>query len=211
MLPYYAGVYAYDDTDLHPTSRSTTTEVHGDLEPGRPVAMGWQGGRSAKAVKTRTSPSRSGTGDDEMRANAIHWLKAHAKDANPFFMYLNFMKVHNPNYPSPRFKGKSPGGGTYLDSLMELDDNTGQVMQAIRDLGLAENTLVVWTTDNGAWIDAWPDAGYTPFRGDKGRLSRAASACRPSPGGPARSKPARSTLICVAHGLVADFRQARPG
>jgi arylsulfatase len=42
------------------------------------------------------------------------------------------------------------------------------VVQAIRDLGLAENTLVVWTTDNGAWIDAWPDAGYTPFRGMKG-------------------------------------------
>jgi len=41
-------------------------------------------------------------------------------------------------------------------------------VQAIRDLGLAENTLVVWTTDNGAWIDAWPDAGYTPFRGMKG-------------------------------------------
>jgi arylsulfatase len=51
---------------------------------------------------------------------------------------------------------------------MELDDNTGQMMQAIRDLGLSENTLVVWTTDNGAWIDAWPDAGYTPFRGMKG-------------------------------------------
>ena len=78
------------------------------------------------------------------------------------------LKVHNPNNPSPRFKGKSPGGGTYLDALMELDDNTGQMMQAIRDLGLAENTLVIWTTDNGAWVDAWPDAGYTPFRGKKG-------------------------------------------
>ena len=48
---------------------------------------------------------------------------------------------------------------------MELDDNSGQVLQAIRDAGIAENTMVVWTTDNGAWIDAWPDAGYTPFRG----------------------------------------------
>jgi hypothetical protein len=76
-----------------------------------------------------------------MRAKAIDWLKAHAKDANPFFMYLCFLKVHNPNNPSPRFKGKSPGGGTYLDALMELDDNTGQMMQAIRDLDLSENTL----------------------------------------------------------------------
>jgi arylsulfatase len=83
-------------------------------------------------------------------------------------MYLCFMKVHNPNNPSPRFKGKSPGGGKYLDALMELDDNSGQVLQAIRDAGIGEDTLVVWTTDNGAWIDAWPDAGYTPFRGMKG-------------------------------------------
>ena len=47
---------------------------------------------------------------------------------------------------------------------MELDDNSGQIMQAVREAGIAENTLVVWTTDNGAWVDAWPDAGYTPFR-----------------------------------------------
>jgi Sulfatase len=55
-----------------------------------------------------------------------------------------------------------------LGSDPVLDDNWGQVVQAIRDLGIAENTLVIWTTDNGAWIDAWPDAGYTPFRGMKG-------------------------------------------
>src|SRR4029079_13204432 len=130
----------------------------------------WDGkaGEAPKAVKKHFTYADLSTGDDEMRAKAIDWLKAHAKDANPFFMYLCFLKVHNPNNPSPRFKGKSPGGGTYLDALMELDDNSGQVVQAIRDLGLAENTLVVWTTDNGAWIDAWPDAGYTPFRGMKG-------------------------------------------
>ena len=51
---------------------------------------------------------------------------------------------------------------------MELDDNSGQIVQALKDLGIADNTVVVWTTDNGAWLDAWPDAGYTPFRGMKG-------------------------------------------
>src|SRR5262245_32171819 len=111
-------------------------------------------------------------------------------------MYLCFLKAHNPNNPSPRWKVKSPGGGNYLDSLMELDDNSGQVVQAIRDLGIDQNTLVIWTTDNGAWIDAWPDAGYTPFRGMKGSPSRAASAFRPSPGGGAISRPAQSTWTC---------------
>jgi arylsulfatase A-like enzyme len=66
--------------------------------------------------------------------------------------------VHQPNFPSPEWKGKSPAGMPYQDALMELDDNSGRVVQTIRDLGLAENTLVIWTTDNGAWVDAWPDA-----------------------------------------------------
>jgi arylsulfatase len=83
-------------------------------------------------------------------------------------MYLNFMKLHNPTMPSPEWAGKSPGGYRYLDSLMELDHNSGRVVQAIRDAGLAENTLVIWMPDNGAWVDVWPDAGYTPFRGAKG-------------------------------------------
>ena len=145
-----------------------------------------------------------------MRASAIDWLKAHAKDDKPFFMYLCFLKVHNPNNPSPRWKGKSPGGGNYLDALMELDDNSGQVVQAIRDLGIAENTLVVWTTDNGAWIDAWPDAGYTPFRGMKGssfegRLPRAGDrlVAWPYQAGQVNMD------MSVSHGLVADLRQAR--
>jgi arylsulfatase len=77
-----------------------------------------------------------------MRETAIKWLQDHADDDEPFFMDLNFMKVHNPNFPSPEWKGKSPGRHPYLDSLMELDDNCGKVIQAIRDLGIAENTLV---------------------------------------------------------------------
>lgn len=86
-------------------------------------------------------------------------------------LYCCFMKVHQPNFPAPQFKGKSPGQYPYLDSLMELDFNSGSVIDAIRnspDPNIRDNTIVVWTTDNGAWIDAWPDAGYTPFRGEKG-------------------------------------------
>jgi arylsulfatase A-like enzyme len=168
MLPYYAGVYAYADKELHP---SFPTHDKSFMALWDQVDLSqWDGkaGAAPTAVKKEFTYADLATGDDEMRAKAIDWLKAHAKDQNPFFMYLCFLKVHNPNNPSPRWKGKSPGGGNYLDALMELDDNSGQVVQAIRDLGIDQNTLVVWTTDNGAWIDAWPDAGYTPFRGMKG-------------------------------------------
>ncbi len=169
MLPYYAGVYAYADLALHPNFPLRDPLF---MATWRQLAVlsefEGKAGSPARVTKQEFTYADLATGDDNIRATAIDWIKAHAKDANPFFMYLCFQKVHNPNNPSPHWKGKSPGGGNYLDALMELDDNTGQVIQAIRDLGIAENTLVVWTTDNGAWIDAWPDAGYTPFRGMKG-------------------------------------------
>jgi arylsulfatase len=75
------------------------------------------------------------------------------------------MKMHNPNNPAPKFAGKSRLG-RYSDSVMELDDNIGRVMDVIR--AEAPNTIVIITADNGAWQDAWPDAGTVPFRGEKG-------------------------------------------
>lgn len=129
----------------------------------------WEQKPGGQPVKTREFTYQDlPTSDNLVRQTAVAWIKQHAHDEKPFFMYLNFMKLHQPNFPSPEWKGKSPGMHPYLDSLMELDDNTGQVLQAIQDAGIDENTLVIWTTDNGAWVDAWPDAGYTPFRGEKG-------------------------------------------
>lgn len=167
MLPYYAGVYAYSDTNLTPDWPADNPEFMAEWNK---FNLGeWEGKAGETPVKTRDFTWQDlATVDSEMRETAIQWLRDHAEDEEPFFMYLNFMKVHNPNFPSPEWKGKSPGRHPYLDSLMELDDNSGQVVQAIRDLGIDENTLVIWTTDNGAWVDAWPDAGYTPFRGEKG-------------------------------------------
>jgi arylsulfatase A-like enzyme len=167
MLPYYAGVYAYPDTNLTPDWPADNPEF---MDAWNKFNLGeWEGKAGQPAVKTRDFTWQDlATVDTEMQETAIKWLQDHAADENPFFMYLNFMKVHNPNFPSPEWQGKSPGRHPYLDSLMELDDNSGKVVQAIRDLGIAENTLVIWTTDNGAWVDAWPDAGYTPFRGEKG-------------------------------------------
>ena len=167
MLPYYAGVYAYSDPNLTPDWPADNPEFMAEWSK---VNLGeWQGKAGMPPVKTREFEWQDlATVDTDMRKTAVQWLQDHAHDEQPFFMYLNFMKVHQPNFPSPEWKGKSPGRHPFLDSLMELDDNSGQVVQAIRDLGIAEDTLVVWTTDNGAWVDAWPDAGYTPFRGEKG-------------------------------------------
>jgi arylsulfatase len=80
-------------------------------------------------------------------------------------MSVNFMKMHNPNNPAPQFRGRTKLGD-YSDAMLELDYNIGRIMDTIR--AEAPDTIVIVTADNGAWQDAWPDAGTTPFRGEKG-------------------------------------------
>jgi arylsulfatase len=80
------------------------------------------------------------------------------------------MKVHQPNMPHPDYVGKSMSKSKFADSMVELDARIGRIMDKVRALGISENTLVFWTTDNGAWQDVYPDAGYTPFRGTKGTV-----------------------------------------
>jgi arylsulfatase A-like enzyme len=78
--------------------------------------------------------------------------------------------VHQPNLPHPDFIHKSLSKSKYADSVVELDAHIGAIMDKVRALGLDQNTLVFYTTDNGAWQDVYPDAGYTPFRGTKGTV-----------------------------------------
>jgi len=199
MLPYYAGVYAYDYLALQPDFPLHNQKF---MEYWNKVNLSeWSGqaGQAPQITKKKFGYADLATIDNTMREDAVNYIKKHAKDEKPFFMYLCFMKVHNPNNPSPRFKGKSPGGGNYLDSLMELDDNSGQVLQAIRDAGIAENTLVVWTTDNGAWIDAWPDAGYTPFRGMKGTSFEGGFRCPAIAWWPGHIKPGTVANEMMSH------------
>lgn len=199
MLPYYAGVYAYDYLPNQPDFPLHNKKF---MEYWDKVNLSeWSGkaGQAPQITKKKFGYEDLATIDDIMREDAIKYIKEHAKDEKPFFMYLCFMKVHNPNNPSPRFKGKSPGTGRYLDSLMELDDNSGQVLQAIREAGIAENTLVVWTTDNGAWIDAWPDAGYTPFRGMKGTSFEGGFRCPAIAWWPGHIKPGTVANEIMSH------------
>lgn len=108
--------------------------------------------------------------DEYVEKDALEFLDENATSDIPFFMHVNFMKVHQPNMPHPDFKGASLSKSKYADSIVENDTRIGRIMDKIRSLGLAENTYVFWTTDNGAWQDVYPDAGYTPFRGTKGTV-----------------------------------------
>jgi arylsulfatase A-like enzyme len=109
--------------------------------------------------------------DSYVEKAALEFLDTAAKDpSKPFFINVNFMKVHQPNMPAPEFEHKSLSKSKYADSMVELDTRIGRIMDKLRALGLDKNTLVLFTTDNGAWQDVYPDAGYTPFRGTKGTV-----------------------------------------
>jgi len=113
--------------------------------------------------------------DEYVEKATVDYLDGAAKGSKPFFMSVNFMKVHQPNMPHPDFQNQSISKSKYADSVVENDTRIGRIMDKVRALGLDKNTYVFWTTDNGAWQDVYPDAGYTPFRGTKGTVREGGS------------------------------------
>ena len=101
-------------------------------------------------------------------AAALQFIRDHAKGPQPFFLYFAHTAVHFPIHPGPKFKGKS-ANGRYGDWVEEVDWSTGQVLDSLKQLGIADNTLVIFTSDNGPWAIKGSDAGIaTPLRGAKG-------------------------------------------
>ena len=93
--------------------------------------------------------------------HAVSFITRH-KD-KPFFLYVPHSMPHVPLYCSTKFKGKS-GAGLYGDVMMEIDWSVGQITKAIKDCGIEDNTLVIFTSDNGPWVSYGNHAGVTPYR-----------------------------------------------
>ena len=167
---YYPGVYAYDDTaqNAHPFFPKYNKE-YWDFYQKAVNRYEWEGTAGKPAVKGNNGAviTLENLADFDVRQtdSAVAYIKQHAKDGKPFFMSVNFMGMHQPTSPNKAFLGKSHLGN-YSDKMMEMDANIGRIMDAIR--AEAPDTIVIHTADNGAWQDAWPDAGTTPFRGEKG-------------------------------------------
>jgi len=88
------------------------------------------------------------------------------KENVPWFCYMNTTRMHVFTHLKPSSVGKT-GHGLYPDGMVELDDHVGQLLKKLDDLGIADNTIVMYSTDNGAEVMSWPDGGTTPFRGEK--------------------------------------------
>ena len=106
--------------------------------------------------------------DDKFATYSEDFIKQMAKSDQPFFLYHCTRGAHGKNYPSPKFKGKSPAKYPYKDCIVEMDDILGRLVKTLDDTGQLENTLIFVLSDNGPMMEPWPDAGYTPFRGGIG-------------------------------------------
>jgi arylsulfatase len=148
--------------------------------------------------------------DKYVEQSALRFLEDAAKQPNqPFFININFMKVHQPNLPAPEFEHKSLSKTKFADSIVELDARIGNIMNKLRELGLDKNTLVFYTTDNGAWQDVYPDAGYTPFRGTKGTVREGGNRVPAIAVWPGKIKPGvRNHDIVGGLDLMATFASA---
>ena len=104
--------------------------------------------------------------DDEFTDAAIGWMDKQAKAGKPFLCYFNSTRMHIFTHLKKESEGKT-GLGVYPDGMVEHDGHVGRLLKKLDDLGVAENTIVVYTSDNGAEVMTWPDGGNTPYRGEK--------------------------------------------
>jgi len=110
---------------------------------------------------------RMETADDEFRDAALDFMEKAVKDEKPFFVWLNATRMHVWTRLSPEWDGKT-GHGLYADGMAQHDYDIGIVLDKLDEWGIADNTIVVYSTDNGAEKFTWPDGGTIPFRGEKG-------------------------------------------
>jgi arylsulfatase len=126
-------------------------------------------GRVGKQTIVDTGPltkKRMETIDDETTTAAIDFMQRQVKAGKPFFCWWNGTRMHLFTHVRPEMQGRS-GISEYFDGMLEHDDDVGKLLKALDDLGITDNTIVVYTTDNGPHMNSWSDGAMTPFRGEK--------------------------------------------
>jgi arylsulfatase A-like enzyme len=118
---------------------------------------------------TDTGPltkKRMETVDEEITARALAWMEKQAKAEQPFFLWYNSTAMHFRTHLADKNRGKS-GQDDYGDRMVTHDEQVGELLAKLDELGIADNTIVMYSTDNGPENDTWPDGANTPFRSQK--------------------------------------------
>jgi arylsulfatase A-like enzyme len=126
-------------------------------------------GRVGKQTVTDTGPlttKRMETVDEEITAHALDWMEQQVKADKPFFLWYNSTACHMWTHLADKNRGKS-GQDDYSDRMVTHDEQIGQMLDKLDELGIADNTFVMYSTDNGPENDTWPDGANTPFRSQK--------------------------------------------
>src|SRR5262245_33980022 len=124
-------------------------------------------------LRRHTKNRGHGAADNRTHANqeiydaAMKFVDGAVEKKKPFFLWFNTTRMHVWTHLKKESEGKT-GIGLYPDGMVEHDEMVGKVLKKIDDLGIANNTIVIYSTDNGAEKLTWPDGGSTPFFGEKG-------------------------------------------
>jgi arylsulfatase len=132
-------------------------------------------GRVGKQRIQDTGPltrKRMETFDAEVLAETLKWMDQNGRQ-KPFFLWFNSTAIHVWSHPNPKYVQMAVDEGRAEEDvvrarMIEHDEHVGAILKKLSDLGVADNTIVVYTTDNGNELLFWPDGGYAPFRGEKG-------------------------------------------
>ena len=126
-------------------------------------------GKVGKQTVKDTGPltiKRMETIDEEITAKALDWMEKQAKADKPFFLWYNATAMHMRTHLADKNRGKT-GQDDYSDRMFTHDEQIGEMLNKLDELGIADNTIVMYSTDNGPENDTWPDGANTPFRGMK--------------------------------------------
>jgi arylsulfatase A-like enzyme len=134
----------------------------------RGVLHTWADGKGGQKIEN-TGPltkKRMETIDDEITAGALDFIDKAHKENKPFFLWYNTTAMHFRTHTAEKHLGKS-GQGFYNDAMVAHDEHIGEMLDKLDELGIADDTIVMYSTDNGPHYNSWPDAGITPFRSEK--------------------------------------------
>lgn len=134
----------------------------------RGVIHSWSDGKGGQRIED-TGPltkKRMETIDYETLAAAKDYIRKQVKDGKPFFTWWNATRMHFRTHVKEDKRGIS-GQDEYSDGMVEHDMHVGELLDLLDELGIADNTIVMYSTDNGPHYNTWPDAGTTPFHGEK--------------------------------------------
>ena len=153
--------------DLEDPDRPTNPEFRKKFDP-RGIISGTSDGPTKD--EGPLTVKRMETFDDEVAAKSVDFLDRRAKDGKPFFLWHNASRQHVFIHLKEAARGQSRAGkeDIYGNGLKEHDAHVGQLLEKLDQTGLAKNTIVIYTSDNGAYQYMWPEGGTSPFRGDKG-------------------------------------------